>query len=61
MRERLWRAGAAYGGSIGRWMRDVGDEEAVGAFREFREAQIVRLAEAFLRESGVVPDRKSPA
>ena len=45
--------GVAYSGSIGRWMRDVGNEGDVGAFRVFQDAQIARLAEEFLRESGV--------
>ena len=58
---RRRRAVAAYTGSIGRWRRDVGDEGAVGAFREFQDAQIAGLAEGFLRESGIIPDWKSPA
>ena len=53
---RRRRVGAAYSGSIKRWMGDVGDEEAVDAFREFRGAQIARLAEEFLRESDIVPE-----
>ena len=58
---RLRRADAAYSVSIGRWKTDVGDEGAVHAFREFQEAQTVRLAEEFLRENGIIPDWKSPA
>ena len=58
---RLLRADAAYSGSIGRWMRDVGDEGAVRAFREYREARIAAMAEEFLRENGVVPGWKSRA
>ena len=58
---RRRRTGAAYTGSIGRWMRDVGDEGAVRAFREFREARIAAMAEEFLRDNGIVPDWESPA
>ena len=42
-------------------MKDVGDEGVVRAFREYREARITAMAEEFLRESGVVPDRTHPA
>ena len=52
---RLLRANAAYSGSIGRWMSDVGDEGAVRAFREYRETRIAAMAEEFLRENGIVP------
>ena len=58
---RLLRADAAYSGSIGRWMRDVGHEEAVRAFRAYREARIAAMAEEFLRDNGVVPEWKSRA
>ncbi len=53
---RRRRADAAYSGSIGRWKRDVADEGAVHAFRDFQEAQIAKLAEGFLRENGIVPE-----
>ncbi len=58
---RRRRAEAAYSGSIGRWMREVGDEEAVRAFREYREARIAAMAEEFLRENGITPAWESPA
>ena len=53
---RLRRADAAYSGSIGRWIRDVGDEGTVRAFREYQEARIAAMAEEFLRENGIVPE-----
>ena len=53
---RWRRAGEAYSGSIGRWKRDVRDEEAVHAFHAFQEEQIAKLAEEFLLENGVVPE-----
>ena len=53
---RWRRAGEAYSGSIGRWKRDVRDEEAVHAFQAFQEEQIAKLAEEFLLENGVVPE-----
>ena len=57
---RLRRTDAAYSGSIGRWIRNVGDEGAVRAFREYQEARIAAMAEEFLRENGVVPEWESP-
>ena len=56
---RRQRAEDAYRGSIGRWKRDVGDEDAVDAFYAFREAEIVAMAEEFLRENGIEPAWKS--
>jgi len=56
---RRQRAEDAYRGSIGKWKRDVGDEEAVDAFYAFREAEIVAMAEEFLRENGIEPVWKS--
>ena len=56
---RRRRAEDAYRGSIGRWKRDVGDEDAVDAFYAFREAEIVAMAEEFLRENGIEPAWKS--
>ena len=58
---RLRHADAAYSGSIGRWIRDVGDEGAIRAFREYQETQIAAMAEGFLRENGIVPEWESPA
>lgn len=58
---RRRRADAAYSGSIGRWKDDVGDEGAVHAFHEYREARITEMGEGFLRENGIVPDWKPPA
>ena len=55
------RADVANIGSIGRWMSDISDEEAVRAFREDQEARIAAMAEEFLRENGIVPSWKSPA
>ena len=52
---RRRRAEDAYRGSIGKWKRDVGDEDAVDAFYGFRDAEIVAMAEAFLRENGIEP------
>ena len=49
------RAEEAYSGSIGRWKRDVCDEGAVHAFYAFQEERIAKLADAFLRENGIVP------
>lgn len=45
------RAGQVYSGSIGRWKRDVGNDEAVHAFYAFREEEIDKLAEEFLTGS----------
>ena len=43
----------AYSGSIGRWKREVQDEDAVYAFYSFREWQIEKLAEQFLSGHGI--------
>ena len=53
--ERWERAQGAYRGSIGKWKRDVGDEDAIHAFYDFREAEIEAMAEEFLRENGIEP------
>ena len=58
-KERRQRAEDAYRGSIGKWKRDVGDEDTVDAFYAFREAEIVAMAEEFLRENGIEPMWKS--
>jgi len=58
--ERRRRAEDAYTGSIGRWKRDVRDEDAVDAFYDFRDAQVVMMAEQFLLEHGIDPIWKSP-
>ena len=58
-KDRRQRAEDAYRGSIGKWKRDVRDEEAVDAFYAFREAEIVAMAEEFLRENGIEPVWKS--
>lgn len=52
---RRQRAEDAYRGSIGKWKRDVQDEDAIHAFYEFREAEIEAMAEEFLRENGIDP------
>lgn len=52
---RRRRAEDAYRGSIGKWKRDVGDEDAIHAFYAFREAEIEAMAEEFLRENGIEP------
>ena len=52
---RLQRAADAYRGSIGKWKRDVDDDETVQAFYAFREAEIEAMAEEFLRENGIEP------
>ena len=54
-KERRQQAEDAYRGSIGKWKRDVRDEDAVDAFYAFREAEIVAMAEEFLRENGIEP------
>ena len=56
---RIRRAEDAYRGSIGKWKRDVGDEDAVDAFYAYREAEIVAMGEEFLRENGIEPIWKS--
>lgn len=58
---RRLRAETGYTGSIGGWIRDVGDEGAVRTFYEYREARITAMAGAFLRENGIAPDWKRPA
>ena len=58
-KERRQRAEDAYRGSIGKWKRDVRDEAAIDAFYAFREAEIVAMAEEFLRENGIEPIWKS--
>ena len=52
---RWQRVREAYSGSIGRWKRDVRDDGALHAFYAFRDGQIERLAEEFLRDNGIVP------
>ena len=54
-KDRRQRAENAYRGSIGKWKRDVRDEEAIDAFYAFREAEIEAMAEEFLRENGIEP------
>ncbi len=46
----------AYRGSIGRWKRNVRDSGAVRAFLAFRDEQIEKTAEEFLRENDIVPE-----
>ena len=55
---RWCRVEAAYSGSIGRWKRDVRDEEAVHAFHDFQEKRMAELAEEFLLENVIVPEWK---
>ena len=52
---RRHRAEDAYRGSIGKWKRDVGDDDAINAFYDFRDAEIEAMAKAFLRENGIEP------
>ena len=52
---RRHRAEDAYRGSIGKWKRDVGDDDAIHAFYDFRDAEIEAMAKAFLRENGIEP------
>ena len=52
---RRQRVEDAYAGSIGKWKRDVGDEDAIHAFYDFRDAEIEAMAEEFLRENGIDP------
>ena len=52
---RRRRAEDAYRGSIGKWKRDVDDDEAIHTFYAFREAEIEAMAEEFLRENGIEP------
>lgn len=52
-RRRL-NAEEAYSGSIGRWKRQVRDEEAVRAFYDFRDDLITKWAEEWLRDNGIV-------
>lgn len=40
--------------SIGYWLRSVGDDAAVEAYRRFAEIEIRRLAEDYLKRNGVV-------
>ena len=58
-KERLRRAENAYTGSIGRWKRDIEDEDAIHAFYAYREAQIEVMAAEFLRENGIEPNWRS--
>ena len=51
---RRQRAKEAYFRSIGGWKKNVCDEEAVHAFRDFKKAEIATRAEGFLRENGIV-------
>ena len=59
-KDRRRRAENAYAGSIGKWKRDVGDEDAIRAFYDFRDAQIEAMAEDFLRKNGIDPNWSSP-
>ena len=59
-KERRRRAEDTYAGSIGKWKRDVGDEDAVHAFYDFRDAEIEAMAVEFLRENGIEPNWRSP-
>jgi len=49
------RAEQAYSGSIGRWKRDIDNDEAVHAFYAFQEDEIAKRAEEFLTENGITP------
>lgn len=40
---------------------EILDEGAIHAFHDFQDAEIMKLAEEFLRENGIVPDWKSIA
>lgn len=44
--------------SIGFWLRNIGDDEAVRAYYEFRNARIEDFKIAFLANHGIAPDRK---
>jgi len=53
-----WRrlnAKEAYSGSIGRWKRQIRDEDAIHAFYDFRDVLVAKLAEEWLGENGIVP------
>lgn len=56
---RLERAEDAYTGSIGRWKRDVEDEDTIHAFYAYRDEQIEVMAAEFLRENGMEPHWRS--
>ena len=51
---RLWTRDA-YAGSIGRWMKEVDDQEVINAYFGFRDRKIKELAEEFFKESGIQP------
>ncbi len=40
--------------SIGCWLREVNDDEAIDAYFKFKDSAILQRAEAFLRANGVV-------
>ena len=54
--QRKDNAAEAYFGSIGGWKKSVDDQGAIHAFYDYQEAEIKKLAEAFLRENNIVPD-----
>ena len=52
---RRTRAREAYSGSIGRWVRRVGDDGAVRAYYDYQDRAVVERAEGYLRAHGVDP------
>ncbi len=40
--------------SIGYWLKNVGDQDAIDAYLSFKQEEVVRIAEKFLRKNGVI-------
>jgi hypothetical protein len=55
---RMQNAEAAYFGSIGGWKESVNDQDAVHGFYDFQDRRILKLAETYLLENGIVPHWK---
>ena len=51
----LQQAKNAYSGSIGGWKEEVDNQDAVHAYYDFRDQQIKKMAEKFLREKNIHP------
>ena len=55
--EDLWgRTYELYDGSIGRWIKAVGDQPILQSYYRFRDRRIAELAEDFLRGQGIEPN-----
>jgi hypothetical protein len=54
-KEACINARSAYSGSIGRWIKSVGDDNIIEAYFKFRVWRAKQMAEEFLRGNGIDP------